>query len=544
MDINFKKYFLKCGEMIQTKYDKTYDDIFFIKSDIDKISCFGALIREYKYCNKVYYYYNPLKALWIEEKTQDSLYYRICSHVVSILNTDKEIIDDLFKLYGESSDLKRDDINALEDDEKIFKKSWNKIYKDHQKATFARSIIEFINHQITDNYFTDNININNQYILPFQDCNFNFKSLNIEDRVKEQQFTECSKIKLRQFFKDGRGFKNLIKDEAFKIVDKFFLDICSGSIPKKDYLQKIFGSILTGDTQRSRVFYIFYGLGSNGKSACIELLQEIMGYYSKTCPTSIILRRGKKSEGSASPELAVLDYGTRLGVLSEIDDGETLNEEMLKRISGHDSIEYRPLYKSTKQFNCEASLLMITNNKPYFNLSPSMVDRIRYLEFKSRFINKKEGEELKEGEYIRDINLINNLKSIYLNHVLLWCAVGANKFYNDGHMNIPDDKQLILENMSYINECDSIGRFINEYCKKDKNAKVLKSAVYITYKKFIDDEKIPKGLTKGKFNDAIEKEFNKATKSDGGNFFYYGFSLYNSDDAEEEETKNNNGLDD
>lgn len=543
MEINFKKYFLKCGDVIQSKYDRCYDDLFFIKSDIDKISSFGALIREYKYCNKTYYYYNSLKALWIEEKTQDSLYYRICSHVVSILNLDKEIIDDIFKLYGDSSDIKRDDIQQLEDDEKIFKKSWNKIYKEHQKASFARSIIEFINHQITDNYFTDNININNQYILPLTDCNFNFKTLNIEDRVKEQLFTESSKMKIKTFWKEGENFKNIINQEGFKIVDKFFLDICSGSIAKKEYLQKIFGSILTGDTQRSRVFYIFYGLGSNGKSACIELLQEILGYFSKTCPTSIILKRGKKSEGAASPELAVLDYGTRLGVLSEIDDGEALNEEMLKRCSGHDMIEYRPLYKSTKQFQCEATLLMITNNKPFFNLSASMVDRIRYIEFKSRFINLKEGEELKENEYIRDVNLINNLKTIYLNHVFIWMSVGANKFYNDGHMNLPDDPLLKLENMSYINECDSIGRFINEYCKIDKNSKVLKSAVYITYKRFVDDEKIPKALTKGKFNDALEQQF-KVSKGEGGNFFYYGFSLFNADDEALEAKKDTGGLDD
>jgi P4 family phage/plasmid primase-like protien len=540
MNINFKKYFLKCGEYIEKEYDTTYDDIFFIKSDIDKITSFSALTKEYKYCNKVYYYYNPSKSLWIEEKTNDSLYFRLCAHSVSLLNRDKTIIEDLFKVYGESTDLKRDDINELDEDIKTFKASWNKIYKSHQKATFARSIMEFINHQIMDNKFTDNININNQYVIPLTDCNFNFKFLNIEDRVKEQLFTECSKLKFKQFFKDGGGFNNLIKNEDYKIVDKFFLDICSGSNSKKNYLQKIFGSVLTGDTQRSRVFYIFYGLGSNGKSACIEVLQEIMGYFSKACPNSIILKRGKKSEGTASPEIAVLDYGTRLGLLSEIGDDEILNEEMLKRITGHDKIEYRPLYSKVKEFQCESNIIMITNNKPYFNLSPSMVDRIRYIEFKSRFIIKKENEALKENEYIRDVDLINNLKSIYLQYVLLWCAVGANQFYKDGHMNLPDDPALQLENMTYINECDSIGRFINEYCKIDPQAKVLKSHVFIAYKKFIEDEHIPKALTKGKFNENIEKFF-KCVKGEGGNFYYNGFTLY---DVNDEPKPNTNGLDD
>ena len=470
---NLKKYFLACGEAIETKYGKGYDDIFYIKADTNKTVCFTELIKSYKYCNKVYYYYDDSKKLWIEEKTHDSLYFRICEYVVSLLNSDKEIIEELFKLYGESN-VKRLDLETLEEDEKKFKKYFNKIYIDYQKASFAKSMVEFFNHKITDNYFTDNINVNNLYVLPLKDCNLDLKLLKPQDRIKEQKFTECSKIEFRQFYKDGEGVENLKKQEGFKIVDKFFLDVCTGNIAKKDYLQKILGYILTGDVAKGRCFFMLYGKGANGKSAVMELMQEIMGYYSKACPTSIILKRTKKSEGGASPEIAVLDYGTRLGVLSEIDDGESLNEELIKRISGHDNIEYRPLYQKVKQFNCEATLVMITNNKPFFNLSDSMVDRIRYIEFKSRFVVAKEDEVLPAGHYKRDPNLINDLKTIYLNQVLLWVAIGAQKFFEDQHMSVPNDELLILENMSYIKECDSINRFINEYCRRDTNAKSLK----------------------------------------------------------------------
>lgn len=537
MELNLKKYFLACGEAIEAKYGKAYDDVFFIKSDTNKTVCFTELIKSYKYCNKVYYYYDDSKKLWIEEKTHDSLYFRICEYVVCLLNSDKEIVEELFKLYGESN-IKRADLDQLEDDEKKFKKHWNKIYKDHQKASFAKSVIEFFNHKITDNYFTDNININNLYVLPLKDCNLDLKLLRPEDRTKEQKFTECSKIEFRQFYKDGGGVDNLKMQEGFKIVDKFFLDVCTGNVAKKDYLQKILGYILTGDVAKARCFFMFYGKGANGKSAVMELMQEIMCYYSKACPTSIILKRAKKSEGGASPEIEVLDYGTRLGILSEIDDGESLNEELIKRISGHDNIEYRPLYKKVRQFNCEATLVMITNNKPFFNLSDSMVDRIRYIEFKSRFVVAKEAEVLPAGHYKRDPNLINDLKTIYLNHVLLWVAIGSHKFFEDGHMSVPDDELLKLENMSYIKECDSISRFINEYCKRDTNATALKSEVYSTYKKFIEEEKIPKALTKGKFNEAIESEFNKPVKT-MGNTYYFGFSLISN-----EPERDTGGLDD
>ena len=194
------------------------------------------------------------------------------------------------------------------------------------------------------------------YVLPLKDCNLDLKLLKPQDRIKEQKFTECSKIEFRKFYKDGEGVEHLKNQEGFKIVDKFFLDVCTGNIAKKDYLQKILGYILTGDVAKGRCFFMFYGKGANGKSAVMELMQEIMGYYSKACSTSIILKRTKKSEGRASPEIAVLDYGTRLDILSEIDDGESLNEELIKKISGHDNIEYRPLYQKLNNLNAKQLL--------------------------------------------------------------------------------------------------------------------------------------------------------------------------------------------
>ena len=52
--------------------------------------------------------------------------------------------------------------------------------------------------------------------------------------------------------------------------------------------------------------------------------------------------------------------------------------------------------------------------------------------------------------------------------------------------------------------------------------RVLKSVVW-TYKKFIEDEKIPKALTKGKLNEAFEAKFGKAVKNCVD--YYYGVSI-------------------
>jgi len=116
-------------------------------------------------------------------------------------------------------------------------------------------------------------------------------------------------------------------------------------------------------------------------------------------------------------------------------------------------------------------------------------------------------------------------------------AIGAKRFYDDEHLNIPDDKILQLENMSYINELDSIQRFIDESCVIDDNEKELVSKVKDTYNKFCLDENIP-AVKPSQLKDTLSRKFN--IKKNNNNY-YYGFKLKDND-AEEESNKF--GLDD
>ena len=104
-----------------------------------------------------------------------------------------------------------------------------------------------------------------------------------EERKKEQHFTRCLNID------DIDGFEE--SHENFKIVDNFFNDICSNHQPKKEYLQKILGYFLSGAVPLGRCFFIFYGNGKNGKSALIEIIQEIMGsFYCKSVESSVLVK--------------------------------------------------------------------------------------------------------------------------------------------------------------------------------------------------------------------------------------------------------------
>jgi len=275
-----------------------------------------------------------------------------------------------------------------------------------------------------------------------------------------------------------------------------------------------------------------YGEGKNGKSAIFEIVGEIFKHYCKAMDSSIIIKKGMKNTGQASPEIETLDYGLRLSLLSETNDGDKLNETLIKQITGNDSISYRPLYGKQKEFKTEAKLCMLTNNKPFFKLSTSMIDRIRFLNFGSRFGDHEKTDNDPKCYYKAQPKLVDELKTIYLEYVLAWIVEGSKKFYQDKHMNLPDDDELKKENMSYINEMDSYRRFMDEMTETDPEYKSPCGSINEAYKKFCIEEGIPP-MKPSELKKMIQTEFKISKNS---NNYYYGFRIKEEED--EDETKN------
>ena len=515
--------------------NRNADDYFFNKSDLHKMQHFRGLFTKYKLCNKVYYYFDgETTNLWKEEKTDDKVISRICEHTQYILNPEKEYVTNLLndklktlnkKNKEDRTDKDKTEIQEVETAIKDFNKFIDRETKEHMKAKFAKSIINFFHNEIIDNEFTDKININNQHLLPLKTMNLNLMTLELNERVKEQYFTRSLD------FYD----LNDVTEEQYKIVDNFFLDIATGNEDKKNYLQKIFGYFLTGNVNLGRCFFIFYGEGKNGKSAVFELLFSIMKDFIKPMESSVFVKRGLKNSGAASPEIEALDYGLRLAPLSETSEGDELNETLLKNITGGDDISYRPLYGKNKSFKSEAKLCMLTNHKPFFKLSQSMIDRLRFIEFKSRFVIPKAGEKLPANHYIQNTQLVEDLKTVYRSAVLKWMVEGSKRFYEDKHMNIPDNKELQKENLSYINSMDSVQSFIDECLIIDEEGKESAKVVNELFKKFCSDEKIP-GIKPSEFKIAMMNKFKQVKNSD---MKYYGFRIK----REEEDDSVDNPLD-
>ncbi len=136
---------------------------------------------------------------------------------------------------------------------------------------------------------------------------------------------------------------------------KYFVQrFCSFDEEKETYFWELIGYLLSG--YQEKIMVVFYGPSNSGKSTLANFIRRIVG--SENC-ISMGIR-----DLSGAFNLAELQ-GKRLCVDSEM-DATTLREReisILKKVVGNDYIQGNRKHEQQFYFQCQAKLLICTNNK-------------------------------------------------------------------------------------------------------------------------------------------------------------------------------------
>lgn len=130
-----------------------------------------------------------------------------------------------------------------------------------------------------------------------------------------------------------------------------------------DFLQRAIGYSLTGDV-REECFFICWGTGRNGKGTIINLIYWLLGDYADNLAMGTLEEHTfQGAGGSPRPDIAKLP-GKRMVTASENRKTATLDEEMIKKVTGRDPVTVRQLYKAEFTFDPIFKLWLMVNNKP------------------------------------------------------------------------------------------------------------------------------------------------------------------------------------
>ncbi|MEQ1735517.1 MAG: phage/plasmid primase, P4 family [Rhodoglobus sp.] len=128
----------------------------------------------------------------------------------------------------------------------------------------------------------------------------------------------------------------------------------------RDYFQRFAGYCLTGEISEQMMLFLV-GNGANGKSTIANVLLKVLSddYAIQIAPDVLVT----KSQRSHPTEIADL-FGVRLAFSSETAKGQSLDEALVKQLTGGDPLRARRMREDFWQFDPTHKLVLLTNHVP------------------------------------------------------------------------------------------------------------------------------------------------------------------------------------
>ena len=252
------------------------------------------------------------------------------------------------------------------------------------------------------------------------------------------------------------------------------------------YVQRAVGYSVTG-AQRAECMFITYGGGANGKGVFFDTIRAAIGPYGSTGRWELLIR--KRYENANNEDVALL-RGQRFVEISETGEGNELNEEQVKNLTGRERLKASMKYKSLTEFDPTHHLWLLTNAKPNVRgTNYAIWRRLKLIPFAVRFMYTRERDRLiKSGAIskddplvrVRDDGLSDALRK-ELPGILAWVVKGAVLWWSNGQSDLREPKVVTDAIDEYRSDQDRLGQFIDERCVRDADAKTLSGVLYLSY---------------------------------------------------------------
>jgi putative DNA primase/helicase len=263
-----------------------------------------------------------------------------------------------------------------------------------------------------------------------------------------------------------------------------------------DWMQRAIGYSLTGLTTE-QVLFVAYGTGANGKSTLFELLQKLLGDYSKMADFETFVT-GNKSDVRTMEAIGELK-GIRFALASEIDSARRFDEALIKKLTGGDTLRGTTLRSSAFQFTPQFKLWLLTNHLPFArDGSHGFWRRIKVVPFTQTF----RGDQL-------DTQLFDKLWA-EREGILKWCVSGAMKYYaqlyrSGGKTGLGPCKAVDQATETYRYDNDTVMRFISEEVEVVDGHKLTARDLFRAYESWSFDQGIKHPITEQIFSRRMEE---------------------------------------
>lgn len=239
------------------------------------------------------------------------------------------------------------------------------------------------------------------------------------------------------------------------------------------YVQRAVGYTLLGDADQ-RALFLVWGPSGTGKSQFTETMQHVFGDYGTTASLGAFMGSVERGPTAEVHRLR----GKRFVSTSETADNTRFNEEMVKRLTGRDTMATRALYQQEQEWVPECAIWIATNHKPKFSSDDDAIwRRSKLLPFLTRFGVDDGPEEV--SDYARRFLYAER------NGILNWMLAGLRDFLANG---LQEPQALKDASLEHRQEVDPVASFLEE---QEGDGKLLvgdehRMRTGETYKMYVD----------------------------------------------------------
>jgi len=246
----------------------------------------------------------------------------------------------------------------------------------------------------------------------------------------------------------------------------FLRRIMGGDEEMVSFLQRVVGYCLTGST-REQALFILYGNGSNGKSTFLDTLRAVLGDYATHARAESFVRDRK---GGIPNDIAAL-RGARLVTASEPEQGEALDEGLVKEMTGDAALTARFMRGEFFTFQPTFKILLATNHRPIIRGTDHGIwRRIRLVPF----VEKIEDHE-------KDPDLLVKLRA-EADGIFRWALEGCAEWQRLGGLRPP--AAVVAATEDYREDMDILAEFIAERCLVGSTYVVANSALWSEFREW------------------------------------------------------------
>jgi putative DNA primase/helicase len=315
---------------------------------------------------------------------------------------------------------------------------------------------------------------------------------------------------VREYGRDDYVTKRLgckVNVEATCPRFKLFLTEIFPDPEVRQYMIKAAGYSLTGIVSE-QCFWFLHGTGQNGKSKLIEILEHVLGSYAARAGTGIIAAR--KPSDYPLREMADV-VGVRALFASETEEGEKLNECVIKDLTGCDSLRAEHKYERAFTFLPNCKLWIAGNHKPTIRGTDTGIwRRVRLIPFERKFEGTAEDKAL--GEKLR--SEASGILNLLVAGCLLWQNEGLNP-----------PKAIVNAVADYRAEEDTLAEFIEECTIEETLATVTHGQVFKRYQEYAQTNGVRYTLSSKKLAKRLRERGWQDTRSWGCSCLWQGVRL-------------------